>query len=280
MGGASSKTKKESKNAKETKNTTKNEKQEVEEPKKEEEFSNQAGGHQGAFLKGGEGQIMKRVGNNEFTFYKTTLHDYPSLKPFAPGYFGTQEKDDNKYIVIEDLTQYYVKPCILDVKIGTSSVGEDASPEKKASMEKKDKGTTTVSMGMRITAMKVYQAKTGNFVTYDKPWGKKVTPETMAESLKVFFDNGEEIRKDLIDGFLELLEKIQDWMKDQTDLRFYSSSLLFLYDGKKEDGKPSKVDIKMIDFAHVHEITDNGKDEGYIFGLKNLIETLELIKTN
>jgi len=221
--------------------------------------------------------FRKKVGNNEFTFYKTTLHDYPTIKPFAPGYFGTQEKDGNKYIVIEDLTQYYTKACILDVKIGTSSVGEDASPEKKASMQKKDNGTTTVSMGMRITAMKVYQAKTGDFSTYDKPWGKKVTPETMTDSLKVFFDNGEEIRKELIEGFLELLVKIQNWINNQSDLRFYSSSLLFLYDGKKEQGKP-KVDIKMIDFAHVHKITDNGKDDGYIFGLKNLIETLEKIK--
>jgi hypothetical protein len=36
-----------------------------------------------------------------------------------------------------------------------------------------------------------------------------------------------------------------------------------------------KAVLKMIDFAHVSEIKDGGRDEGYIFGLKNLIKFLE-----
>jgi hypothetical protein len=31
------------------------------------------------------------------------------------------------FIIIEDLTQYFKKPCVLDVKIGRVSYGEDAS---------------------------------------------------------------------------------------------------------------------------------------------------------
>jgi len=228
-------------------------------------------------LKGGEGQIMKRVGKGEFEFYSKILADHPSCAKFLPKYYGTQEKSENKYVIIEDLTQYYEKPCILDVKIGVSSVGEDASPEKRAAMEKKDKGTTTQSLGMRITAMKVYQASTKDFKSLDKSWGKSVTQDKMTKSLEVFFDNGEEIRKDLLAGFLEILSKIQTWFLEQKELRFYSSSLLFLYDGVKKSGEP-KVDIRMIDFAHVHPITDGGRDEGYIFGVKNLIEHLEKMK--
>jgi len=246
---------------------------------KQEQFSHQAGGHAGAFLKGGEGQIMKKVGNNEFVFYSQTLAAHPSCKPYLPVYHGVQEKDGNKYVTIEDLTQYYKKPCILDVKIGTTSVGEDASPEKRAAMEKKDRGTTTASLGLRITAMKVYQTKTDDFKSYDKVWGKSVTETTIVESLSKFLDNGAEIRKDLIHGFIEILRKVQAFFDGQKELRFYSSSLLFLYDGKKPDGSAApRVDIRMIDFAHVHEIKDSGKDDGYIFGLKNLIEKLEAIK--
>jgi len=220
---------------------------------------------------------MKRVGNNEFEFYGKTLANHPSFKQFLPTFYGVQEKDGNKYVVIEDLTQYYKKPCILDVKIGTTSVGEDATPEKRAAMELKDKGTTTQSLGMRITAMKVYQTATDDFKSYEKTWGKKVTTETVVESLTKFFDNGEDIRKELVDGFLEILRKILAFFDGQKELRFYSSSVLFLYDGKKTDATP-KVDIRMIDFAHVHPVTDDGRDEGYIFGLKNLIERIEKIK--
>jgi len=35
-----------------------------------------------------------------------------------------------------------------------------------------------------------------------------------------------------------------------------------------------KADMRMIDFAHVHEIRDNGTDTGYIFGLRKLMESL------
>lgn len=63
-----------------------------------------------------------------------------------------------------------------------------------------------------------------------------------------------------------------------SNFRFYSSSLLFIYDGKQDPDSQPEVRLKMIDFAHVHPIQDNRKDEGYIFGLKNLIEQLEKVK--
>jgi 1D-myo-inositol-tetrakisphosphate 5-kinase/inositol-polyphosphate multikinase len=59
------------------------------------------------------------------------------------------------YLVMEDLTASYQKPSILDIKMGTTSVGEDASPEKKAAMRAKDESTTTVSIGIRVSGFKV-----------------------------------------------------------------------------------------------------------------------------
>jgi hypothetical protein len=56
---------------------------------------------------------------------------------------------------MEDLTHYYEKPCIMDIKIGITSVGEDASPEKREAMRKKDEGSTTVTLGLRISGMRV-----------------------------------------------------------------------------------------------------------------------------
>jgi len=239
-------------------------------------FSHQAGGHQGAFQGAGEGKISKKVGNNEFVFYTQTLQHHPDVKQFAPSFFGAQEKDGNKHVVLADLTAGFNKPCILDVKIGTSSVGEDASPEKKASMEAKDRGTTTHSLGIRITAMKVYQTEKNDYVSLGKSWGKKVTPETMLESLSQFFNNGSRLRTELIPLYLEKIRDVQQWINDQTQLRFYSSSLLFIYDGEESDDP--KIELKMIDFAHVHPIQDGGKDDGYIFGIQNLIDHLEKLQ--
>jgi len=69
------------------------------------------------------------------------------------------------------------------------------------------------------------------------------------------------------------LYKIQEYFESQHDLRFYSSSLLFLFEGL--DNGDIKVGVRMIDFAHVHEIQDKGKDEGYLIGIRNLIKSFE-----
>jgi len=37
------------------------------------------------------------------------------------------------------------------------------------------------------------------------------------------------------------------------------------------EGNDVKGDIRMIDFAHVSDIKDGGIDDGYLFGLRNLI---------
>jgi len=235
----------------------------------------QAGGHADAFVQVAAGKIMKKVSKNEFTFYGTTLQKHPTVKPFVPQYFGTEAKDGNNYVVMQDLTSSFKKPCILDVKIGLTSVGEDATPEKKEAMLKKDMETTTHTLGIRITAMKVFRTNKGEFVSFGKPWGKKVTKENMQQSLKEFFDNGQNIRHDLIPVYLSKLKPLLEYFNSQKELRFYSSSLLFLYDGM--DNSADKAEVKMIDFAHVHEIKDGGKDNGYITGLKNLIGYLEKI---
>jgi len=68
--------------------------------------------------------------------------------------------------------------------------------------------------------------------------------------------------------------------------RYYSSSLLFLYDGastSKNSVEP-KVNVTMIDFAHTYfdeskALENADSDDGYVFGLKNLKKLLEnLIK--
>lgn len=56
---------------------------------------------------------------------------------------------------MEDLTAKYKRPCILDIKMGTTSIGDDAKPEKADSMRAKDESTTTTKLGYRITGYRV-----------------------------------------------------------------------------------------------------------------------------
>jgi hypothetical protein len=56
---------------------------------------------------------------------------------------------------MEDVTFGFQNPSIIDIKMGTSSVGEDATPQKRKEMEEKDLSTTTVTLGIRIVGGRV-----------------------------------------------------------------------------------------------------------------------------
>jgi len=144
-------------------------------------------------------------------------------------------------------------------------------------MASKDASTTTVSLGIRLVGMRVYQHDKNDFISHDKPWGKAVKDDNFAQSLSIYFNTGKGVNKKLVDIFLQLIDPVHGFFKNQSSLRFYSSSLLFIYDGHP-DSNNSQPRLKMIDFAHVHPITDNGKDDGYLFGLKNLVEQLNKVK--
>jgi len=269
---------KHSEESKDAKDPMKEELELIPKPDAHAKFDQQMGGHEGTFQKMDAAKIMKNAGDAETAFYEE-IHNYPALQSFAPTFFGVKELDGKKYIVIEDLTHTFKKPCILDVKIGRQSFGEDASPEKKASMEAKDKKSTTHPLGMRITAMKVYQVESGDYVKTGKAEGKDVTVDNFQSALSAYFHNGKELRKELIPAFIEKIQKIREWMETQGELRIYSSSVLFVYDGE-EGSDNQNVAVKIIDFAHVFKISDDGKDDGYIFGINNLLNTLEAIHSS
>jgi len=113
---------------------------------------------------------------------------------------------------------------------------------------------------------------------YDTPTQPENTVfENPLVELNSPFDFGrciKEIRVDVMNYFIGQLEVLYKWMSTQNIWRFYSSSLLFVYEG--DVSAPSKADLSMIDFAHVYDIKDKeGVDLGYTAGLRKLLEILK-----
>jgi adenylate kinase family enzyme len=239
-------------------------------------LENQAGGHQDAFSTSDDGTLTKKCNAGEWTFYNTTLAQNPELIPFVPGFVRVEgTADDNPRVVLKDLTRGYGKPCVMDIKLGTTSAAPDASPEKAASMVAKDEGSTTVSMGVRVVGLKTFNAQDGAWVSRDKPWGKELTDETFADGVRFFFDQPEP-RPELVKEFSERIRAVEKFMSEQSKLMFISSSLLFVFDG--EPGADPKCELRMIDFAHVFPLESAGaRDTGYLTGLTNLLRVFDTL---
>eukprot|EP00871_Galdieria_phlegrea_P001019 jgi/Galph1/1918/GphlegSOOS_G590.1 len=181
----------------------------------------------------------------------------------------------NSFIILEDLTSNFQKPCVLDCKMGTRHYDDDASEEKKRAHILKALSTTSSSMGIRFTGMQVYKLPYRNFLFHDKYYGRCLQPAQLKDELYEFFHNGVSLRIDIMEPFISRLKWLYQRMESEPNFNFYSSSLLFVYEGEQDDKQDTiRADVRMIDFAHTQWYVDK-RNDGYLFGLTNLIELLE-----
>lgn len=85
----------------------------------------------------------------------------------------------------------------------------------------------------------------------------------------------ERVRIRSISSLLAQLRPIQGFFEENKSLKFYSSSLLIVYEGDKNSTNPDMAVIKMIDFGRVRR--EPGGDEGYRLGLKKLKSLIDTI---
>jgi len=192
-----------------------------------------------------------------------------------------------RYIMLEDLTKYYKKPCIMDIKIGIQTWDEDAKPEK--IFTEINKYPIQQKIGFRFTGMRVWDNVLQTYREHGREYGYALNDKTMVNAFTEYLYNGKIIRHDIIPLLIKKLQNIEEYFIQQNEYRFYGSSLLFIYEGEieqsllKNTNNPTsqshQTDIRMIDFAHVWPIRDgpHGRDTGYLLGLRNIIHYLESV---
>lgn len=121
-----------------------------------------------------------------------------------------------------------------------------------------------------------------------------MTEETIGQTIRSFVFDGRNYQLDVIAELVSRLKKLRDVIGRLDSYRFFSSSLLLIYEGDEETRLQQKVktpdtkkffaDIRMIDFANLTHngfvndpVQYQGPDDGYIYGLTSLITLFESI---
>ena len=134
-----------------------------------------------------------------------------------------------------------------------------------------------------LVSLQVYQLDSDRYKFTDKYRGRALSVEGFRLTLAQYFDNGRTKRLDVLPDLIERLKALYITIGSLAKYRFYSGSLLIVYDGSVQS---NLIDVRMIDFAHTIRATASddessnrhlGPDKGYLFGLECLIEVLKEI---
>jgi hypothetical protein len=135
----------------------------------------------------------------------------------------------------------------------------------------------------------VYKHNISQFLFQDKYYGRSLNAITFRNTLVEYLDNGESCQIHHIPVILRKLRRLAGVIRQLSGYRFYTSSLLVIYDADANNKK--KIDIRIIDFDHcvsANEVrehglkmtyppTHDGPDKGYLLGLKTLVSCFEWI---
>ncbi|XP_061612863.1 inositol polyphosphate multikinase isoform X1 [Phyllopteryx taeniolatus] len=211
-------------------------------------LSHQVAGHKYGVDKVGilqhpDGTVLKQLqppprGPREMRFYSMVYAEdccnpcLLELQTHLPKYYGTLSSPDapnDVYMKLEDVTRRFVKPCIMDVKLGRRSYDPFASQEKREQQIRKY--PLMEEMGFLLLGMRVYKLCSDTVDTFDQHYGRGLLKDTIKDGLAKFFHNGVCLRKDAVVASIRRVQNILRWFESQRQLVFYASSLLFVYEG-------------------------------------------------
>ncbi|KAI8876929.1 SAICAR synthase-like protein [Backusella circina FSU 941] len=227
--------------------------------------------------------LIKPVKRKELVFYEN-VHSFPDFLDLIPECYGTiravtesdvqilnnnaslemdniiTDKTEDQNLCLENLLNGFSRPCILDLKMGTLLYDQDATEEKRNKMIRKANATTSGSLGLKISGLKIYDTVVHKYAKYPKTFCSSRTPDTILDALLAFlypnsdygarteeykqYENEDEIdgirerlplkyTRWVIESFIDTIKEIRHFIKEHPQLRLIGSSILMVYEGDR-----------------------------------------------
>lgn len=250
----------------------------MESVKYEGKMEEQGGGH-GLIMRckvqpGNISCISKPVDHYEAIAYKE-LQNTP-LKNYIPKFYGIHKEGSQENIIMEDLTLGFKSPCMGDFKVGTRHYDINATEAKKKMILDRQKGSTTESIGVRLTDAKI--RRNGSVVEeWSRKQGFSFTYEQLEKAWSEFLPT-QHLRDEIVKKLDELYTAFDETVQEHPGFRMYSSSIFIAYDGDDMSDQ-SELRVSFIDLAHAHlnianegcDIDDEIFDDGVLQGISSLM---------
>lgn len=222
----------------------------------------QLAGHAGAVTQSRTrvGHVRKVCSVREAQFYQECIHKNVWENPYTaevlrwiPRCAEVELSPSACWIELEDITAHMTQPCLLDLKLGRTSVepARVTTHAKRLRMREKDLNSTTAALGIRLAGMRSLSPSNPAPLVRHSAWGRTLRQPDLIGAVRQFIGLKEEAPS------AEGRARVSEWLK-QVELliaaferlggyQFISTSILVAYDAQHA-GAPR---MKLIDFAHV-----------------------------
>jgi 1D-myo-inositol-tetrakisphosphate 5-kinase/inositol-polyphosphate multikinase len=252
--------------------------------------------------------VVKPCTAAEITFYESVAASHPDVAQHLPTYMGqlslsadktavaaiesgtikTAEgvierlhgkKLETELHIVENITNGFKKPNVLDLKLGAQLWDDAAKPEKRARLDAVSAETTSGSLGFRIAGMRTYKGeavpevpedlakfadkdKEGGFWVYNKMYGRKFSAEDVNDGFVSYIFPGEKTQAEL-ERAREVLAFFLGEVKDIVEVfekkesRMYSASILLVYEGDVDEYAKTKQILRSAHPEDEDEDEDN-----------------------
>ncbi|KAG7238468.1 hypothetical protein INR49_030741 [Caranx melampygus] len=267
----------------------------------------QLAGHKGNFKAADEGTILKKFSENEMHCFEKLRDD--ALLPFVPGYHGVVEKDGESFLHMTDLLANFDLPNVMDCKMGVRTYLEEElvrareRPKPREDLYKKmvevdNEGPTPQEHNQRgITKPRYMQWRetmsSTNTLGFRIEGIKKCDGSCRTDFKKTrskqdviqVFNDFVEGNFNIITSYLSRLTEIRQALKTSEFFKRHELSPLYPRPHRQCAGW-------IIDFGKTtalpegHTLNHNipwqegNREDGYLWGLENLIHTLESVSNN
>lgn len=144
--------------------------------------------------------------------------------------------DTEQAIVLENAAAGFVKPNIMDLKLGARLWDDDAPLAKRQRLDDVAEKTTSGSLGFRIAGMRTWNAEKQEYKAFDKMYGRQFDKDTVIQGFEEYFGLSERGRKASVDleAVLNVVKKEIEAVRaalEVMELRMYSASILIVFEG-------------------------------------------------
>lgn len=263
----------------------------------------QGGGHTG-ILQGRKGKyatIAKPLATEREGLFYIKIKNTP-LYECVPKFFGMKKESNTNndtskinnnikqnnskakyWILLQDLTTNMSSPCIADLKIGTRTYEINVPQVKQERQNSLLKGTTSLTHAVRCIDICIRQ--NSNVVQrWNRKVGRKMSWKELQKAIEEFLSTKQNVEQ-FKDQLKFLRSKLEETYQLLPNMRLYSTSILIVYDGDKENGQ---LIVKLIDFGHGYtdlaaeggNIHDRTCDDNALLGIDNLLTVCDSLLNN